>query len=48
MDVSVDTHSVRFDDYCCNKFSESKVERNRTPAKIWKEKGKHIISEAIQ
>ena len=40
MDVSVDTHRVRFEEYYRDKFSEYKVEHNRTPAKNMERKGK--------
>ena len=48
MDVSVDTYRVHFKEYCCDKFSESKVITEHQQKYGRKRELKRTISEVIQ
>ena len=44
MDVSVDTHRERFEEYCRAKFSADAAGEKNTSKAIWKEKGSRIVN----
>ena len=44
MDVSVDTHRERFEEYCRAKFSTDAAGEKNTSKAIWKEEGSRILN----